>query len=377
MDRTRELIPILTRIDPSTLDLSEPVRHPSGATLRTWTKADGLELLENFVLEVGSNSAWRLVTRNHEGADLASGGTSLILAAMAAAIVEEYLALVALRALDVHLKELRIELPAMMSGPVAKPRIYIETVDTLSDTDRRQLAIEAMGASPARGLLGQKLDNSFSLARNNRRIMLPDLPPAIGRPLAGSAGKWQQARQEKINAQHAGYRAGNSTASKLIVANAVSDGQSHVDVNVTGSQSGNLTLRMRINESESGQVSFPNWQSVLSAGVSAEFTERIYQQSQLAGIHLEAAELTLDSHFSPGGASSNTGKPGKTSPFGFHVEIASDAAEMAIKDLVQQTTMESLGQQFTRRANPPVLECRGSRPEPKTIGLLQRIFSRN
>ena len=223
-----------------------------------------------------------------------------------------------------------------------------------------KLVLDAVAASPLNGLMRGRKDSLFTLTHNGRQISLGkalaiDSPaPANPRGIVGAAepapGDWS----------HLIRRAGQSpkTDETVTLANDSlkeeqnralhvrgicrlrPDGIKHIEQQLFNPHGSIFHFLCEEGEANGGKGRAPDAASYISAGIGFCFLTQLGRYAKIAKKQLNDYAIVQDTHFSLGGASGRTGKPGHADPIETHLFIESsedDDFARAALDMSEQT----------------------------------------
>jgi uncharacterized OsmC-like protein len=234
-------------------------------------------------------------------------------------------------------------------------------IDSNADRDTVfKLIADAVAASPLNGLMRGRKDSIFTLTHNQRELALlkalplgrPPLPEpdSIFNPVPQSSGDWDPLIQRggvTPKAQHSVTLKNDSLAEQQdrllhlrVVCTLRDDGVKQITqylFNPHGSVFHFLCDDANIN---GGKGLAPDAASYISAGIGFCFMTQFGRYANIVKKKLNNYRIVQDTHFSLGGASGLTGKPGSADSIETHVYLHTDENDefaQRIVDMAEQT----------------------------------------
>ena len=340
------------------LDLPLPAnRH--GQSIRVWARSLTEMQKEAIVLSVQSGAAWRLASDEGpylNGFDAAPCPLSFLTTGMVAAYMNELLALADRRGLAVNDVTLVQDnfysmegsaLEGTMTGGALPAELEVRIDADASDEALEDLVADAVAASPLTALMRGEHRSRFTLTLNGEpvgveRVAVIDTPPPANpagyfsaiRPAATQFADPIR-RVAKVDAQP-GVEGGAGSSLKATQSRTLhlrgtcrrlADGSKEVIQELfrpIGS-----TWRHVTDEAPGfgGSGLAPDAMSYAAAGIAFCFMTQLGRYAKIARKHLGAYDVVQDTHFSPGSASSGSGKPVVTDPVETHVYLESNEGE--------------------------------------------------
>lgn len=343
-------------------------RH--GQSIRTWVRSLTAMQKEALVTSGMTGNSWRLASDEGThigGYDVAPNPLSFVAIGMAASYMNEFTALAKLRGIAVSNVDLTLEnyyyregsFPrgTMVSGALP-PEITVSCDADADDETMVQLLFEAVSASPLNGLLIGAHDSLFTLKHNGRTLQPTQVGVLHAEPYADPGDNFPnlvkddtsntvQPHIEKIRAEKDAIE---DLKKSPVKSPELPDGQSLLHMHtqcrlrpdglkeITKKQYAPTTSTWRFLSDEAdgfgGQSRAPDAASYLSAGIAFCFMTQLSRYSNMAKIPMKSARVIQDTHFSPGGASGNTGKAGIADPVETHTYLDTDSDDETAQTLL-------------------------------------------
>ncbi len=347
-----------------TFDAPEP---RLGDALRTRVRALSGFQKEALVTSARTGLTWRLVSDEGpylNGHDAAPCPLAFFTVGMAASYLAELTALARIRGVPIGRARLvQDNLYTMkgsmrdrtMTGGALPVEVTVEVDAEMPDAALPGLVADALTASPVHGLLRERLQNKFTLARNGERIstgratqldgpILADPAPAF----AGVSSKnSDMSLVAKIGAtprkelSGATSKAGSSlTDSQDRILDIGADACVRVDglteiVQLQYSPHGTsfrfLSEEVGLNEKTARA---PDAATLLSAGLGFCFMTQFGRLVSMLGLDLPSYAIVQDTHFGLGGGTGATGKPGRADPIETHVHLVTSEDEATAREML-------------------------------------------
>lgn len=347
------------------LELGEP-ESPLGQSVRAWVRSLSVMQKEALVLSAATGQVWRLTSDEGpylNGNDAAPCPLSFLTTGMVSAWMNEFRALAAQRGLDYG--ELRMtqdnyytmegSLPrGTMVGGALPVDLEIAIETDASEDEVRQIALDAVSASPLDGLMRVQHDSLFTLTHNGEQIEVGRVNALDGAPAddigerfskaepaerAGRSGPLVQ-RVEKVQ-ERKGVAGGAGTSLE-----AEQSRRLHVHAVCELDPSGVKVIRQELHsplgstfrflsdeaEGQGGEGRAPDAATYMAAGIGFCFMTQIGRYAKIRRKKLDDYRIVQDTHFSPGGASGGTGKAGEALPVETHVYLRSSHSEQYSRD---------------------------------------------
>ena len=347
-----------------------PDRH--GQSVRLAVRSLSVMQKDALVISSRTGTTWRL--SSDEGAylaglDEAPCPLSFLTTGMVSSYMEEIRALAHQRGIVIRDLRLIQDNYYTMSGSVLKGTMTggakdIELEAQIdSDADKatlNALVYDAVTASPLNGLMRGRKDSLFTLTHNGRRISLGKALPIDGAPLSNPRGAVGAAEPAPGDWSHLIRRAGLTpkTEESVTLANDSlkdeqhrtlhvrgictlrPDGIKHIEQHLYNPHGSIFHYLCEEGEANGGKGRAPDAASYISAGIGFCFLTQLGRYAKIAKKKLGDYAIVQDTHFSLGGASGGTGKPGHCDPIETHLFMESeeddDFAREAL-DMSEQT----------------------------------------
>ncbi len=350
----------------SQIGLSAP-RDRLGLPVRTWVRALAGMQKEALVINGATGRTWRLISDEGPylaGHDRAPCPLCTFTTGMVSSYMNEITALAAERDIGIDDIELTLgnhysmegsALQGTMLGGAMSPELSVEIVADADTSDLNELVTDGVAASPINGLLRGVHNSLFALAWNGDRIpvgivgnleaeMEPD--PASGFdsveiadiPVADDL-MLRVKPADEIEGVPGGVGSSLQDLQKRTL---------HVQARCRVREDGVKVIRESLFRPIGSEFRFlsdeapesgggglaPDAISYIAAGVGFCFMTQFGRYASITKKHLDEYSIVQDTHFSPGGASGGTGKPGVADPVETHVYLVTpDGEDFARKTL--------------------------------------------
>ena len=344
-----------------------------GDALRTLvTSLSGFQK-EALVASRRSAKTWRMVSDEGKylnGYDAAPPPLSFLTVGMIASYLNEITALAKRDGVTIRHLKLTLDNYYTMTGSMQKRtmvggaepvELQVEIDCDLSGGALTQFLMNAVHASPLNGLMRGEHDSLFTLSKNGVELA-PKKVAKLEAPLlpdpgdAGSRGKMKEGRENLLT--HIGLtekkpvKAGTEKAASSltdhqdrrlnIAATAVlrEDGMKEIRQQLYSPHGKEWLFLSEEVEVDGGKGRAPDAASYISAGIGFCFMTQFGRLVPMLKLDLPHYQIIQDTHFSLGGASGGTGKPGEADPVETHVFLTtgeSDEVAQEMLDLSEQT----------------------------------------
>jgi len=322
---------------------------------------------EALVRSAKTGDTWRLVSDEGpylNGHDAACCPLAFLSTGMVASFMNEILAYAKLEKVRIDkLKLIQDNFYTMkgsmprrtMVGGAENIELQIEIDCDLPDDKLEQFLIKATYASPLNGLMRGQLDSLFKLAKNGQELacakaseldnsLLPapkDLfsgisPDSDTVPLMEKVGPTPKKEVKKGTATGSSSLSDEQDRRLNIGAVAVLREDGIKDLQQM--QYSPYGTSFRLLSSEDGRA--PDANTLISAGIGFCFMTQFGRFVSMLNLDLPDYRIIQDTHFSLGGASGGTGKPGESEPIETHVYLQtseSDQTAQEMLDISEQT----------------------------------------
>ena len=338
-----------------------------GDALRTSVRSLSGFQKEALVCSAKTGDTWRLVSDEGpylNGHDAACCPLAFLSVGMAAGFINEITAYAIQK--GVKIRDLKLtqnnyytmkgSMPRRtMTGGAENIELEVEIDCDLSDSELNVFLTEAIAASPLNGLMRGKLHSLFKLAKNNVELpcdkaseldglLLPDpketfdgieaLSPEL--PLLRKVGPTPEKQVEGGTASSSSSLSDEQDRRLNIGAVAVlrEDGIKEIQ-QMQYSPYGTSFMLL---SAEDGRA--PDANTLISAGIGFCFMTQFGRFVSMLNLDLPDYRIVQDTHFSLGGASGATGRPGEADPIETHVFLhtsESDKTAQEMLDISEQT----------------------------------------
>ena len=362
----------LANADAVAIDAPE---NRKGDALRTWVRSFSGFQKEALVRSAKTGDTWRLVSDEGpylNGHDAAPCPLAFLTAGMIASYMNEITALAQQR--NVTIRNLRLiqdnyytmqgSMPKRtMVGGALPAELVVEIDWDLDGPATNQMVLDAVQASPLNGLLRGRLDSLFALAKNGEQLvpakvaaLSGDIYPdpgdrfALAKPAADMAESklvWPNGTTPKKEVSGGTATASSSLAAEQNrtlniggICTLRPDGMKEI-VQLQYSPHGtSFTFLSEEAPGDGRAARAPDANALISAGIGFCFMTQFGRFVSMLKLDLEEYRIVQDKHFSLGGASGNTGKPGEADPVETHVYLQtseSDDVAREMLDISEQT----------------------------------------
>ena len=332
-----------------------------GDGLRTAVRSLSGFQKEALVSSAKTGETWRFVSDEGpylNGHDAACCPLAFLSCGMAASYANEIRALGQMR--GVEIRHLRLELDNFytmngsmrdrtMVGGAENPELLIEIDCDLDDAALNQFLLDATFASPLNGLMRGRVKSLFKLSKNgaplttDRALELdaPHLPDPDAGFEAASPVDSGFALLEKVGPTPKKEVADGTSAQ----ASSLSDHQSrrlNIGAIATMRDDGILSLHQmqyppwgtsfRLLSAEDGRA--PSANALISAGIGFCFMTQFGRFVSMLNLDLPSYRIVQDTHFSLGGATGATGKPGAADPIETHVFLQTSETDQTAQEML-------------------------------------------
>ncbi len=359
-----------------------PPQDRMGDSLRTWVRAlSGSEFQkEALVSSSRTGSIWRLASDEGaylNGADAAPCPLSLFTVGMVSSTMNEILALAKARGVAVRNIRLTQDNSYTMEGSLARGTMTggalpVEIgVEIDCDADKsalNDLLYDAVAASPLNGLMRGVHASLFTLTHNGGTVAPRRVRPTGGpaepdprdrfemaRPAAGDWSglierKGMTPRTEETTGGH-GSSLSEHQSRKLHVRGVCTlreDGIKEIR-QLLYSPLGSIFHFLSEEAPENGgQGRAPDANSYISAGIAFCFMTQAGRYAKVLKKDLRGYRVVQDTHFSLGGASGGTGKPGAADPVETHLYLDANENEDFARDILDMSEQTCFLHAFCR-----------------------------
>ncbi len=338
-----------------------------GDALRTYVSSFSGFQKEALVRSAKTGDTWRLVSDEGpylNGHDAACCPLAFLSVGMVASYMNEILAYAEKQNVDIRkLKLIQDNYYTMkgsmprrtMVGGAENVQLQVEIDCDLEDEQLNTFLMEATFASPLNGLMRGQLDSLFKLAKNGSELscskateldgaLLPDPGNLFNSP---EAAPTDLLLMEKVGptpkkAVEGGTATGSSSLSdeqdRRLNIGAVAVLREDGIKEIQQMQYSPYGTSFKLLSSEDGRA--PDANTLISAGIAFCFMTQFGRFVSMLKLDLPDYRIVQDTHFSLGGASGDTGKPGEADPIETHVYLQTsepDETAQEMLDISEQT----------------------------------------
>lgn len=333
-------------------------RH--GVPVRTWVRALAGMQKEALVLNGATGRTWRLISDEGpylSGHDRAPCPLCTFTTGMVVSYMNEITALAAQREIDIEDIRLTLgnhytmegsALRGTMLGGAMPPELKAEIAADCDSTDLEALVADGVAASPINGLLRGVNNSLFNLSWNGNRVAVGTVSGLDCEIEADPATSFDEV-------EIADSAVADDLMIKVKPADHIEGVPGGVNSSLQESQSRTLHVQascrirddgvkvvhenlyqpigseFRFLSDEAprggGQGLAPDAVSYLAAGIGFCFMTQFGRYATITRKQLDEYRIVQDIHFSPGGASGGTGRPGAADPVETHVFLVSPEGE--------------------------------------------------
>lgn len=363
---TSGLPPFFSVANADAVSIDSP-ENRRGDALRTWVRSLSGFQKEALVRSALTGRTWRLVSDEGpylNGHDAAPCPLAFLSCGMAASFMNEILALAEIREVEIRGLKLIQDNYYTMKGSMPKRTMVggAENIDLqveigcdLDDAALYKFLIDATFASPLNGLMRGGLESLFKLGRNGKELptskaaelaaaLFPDPGDHFDLTVA-EAGTLALMEQVGPTPRKDVVRGTSSAAGSLadeqdrrLNIGAVAIMREDGIKEIQQMQYSPYGTSFRFLSSEDGRA--PDANTLISAGIGFCFMTQFGRFVSMLKLDLPDYRIVQDTHFSLGGASGGTGRPGEADPLETHVYLEtseSDETAQEMLDISEQT----------------------------------------
>ncbi len=357
--------------NPAEIGFSPPVNR-KGQAVRLAVRSLSVMQKEALVASSLTRTVWRLAS--DEGAYLAGLDEgpcplSFLTTGMVSSYMEEILALAKQREIGIRDIKLIQDNYYTMKGSALKGTmtggakdIDLEAqIDSDADPELlRTLVLDAVAASPLNGLMRGHKESLFTLCHNGKEIKPANAQPIGSAALADPGDKFDKVQPTTDDWSNLIIRNGMTPKSQESVTLAGDslkdeqdrllhvrgictlrpDGIKHIEQQLFNPHGSIFHYLCEEGAQNGGKGRAPDAASYISAGIGFCFLTQLGRYAKISKKNLGDYRIIQDTHFSLGGASSRTGKPGEADPVETHLYLEStenDEFARAALDMSEQT----------------------------------------
>jgi len=353
------------------LGLNLPANH-HGQSVRTWARSLTVMQKEAIVVSARSGKAWRLASDEGpylDGHDTAPCPLSFLTTGMVASYMNEILALAKQR--DITINDISLvqdnfytmegsALKGTMVGGALPVDLEVQIDADVDDGTLNELLVHAVHASPLNGLMRKVHTSLFTLTMNSEEIGVGEVAaidapaekdPGDRFPLMKPGGddyselinRTEAVEEKKGVAGGAGSSLQSSQSRTLNcrgTCRLLPDGRKEIIQELYSPLGSTFRFLSEETEEFGGEGRAPDAATYISAGIGFCFMTQLGRYAKIMKKNLDEYKVIQDTHFSLGGASGGTGKPGEADAVETHVYLdTSEGNEFARKalDMGEQT----------------------------------------
>lgn len=342
-------------------------QNRKGDAVRTYVRSLSGFQKEALVRSAKTGDTWRLVSDEGpylNGHDAACCPLAFLSVGMVASFMNEIVALAEKNSIEIRkLKLIQDNYYTMkgsmprrtMVGGAENIELQVEIDCDLDDAELNEFLLQATFASPLNGLMRGELDSLFKLSKNATELacakatelngpILPDPKNLFDgiKPLASELALLETVGPTPKKAVEGGTASSSSSLSdeqdRRLNIGAVAILREDGIKELQQMQYSPYGTSFRLLSSEDGRA--PDANTLISAGIGFCFMTQFGRFVSMLKLDLPEYRIVQDTHFSLGGASGNTGKPGEADPIETHVFLhtsESDETAQEMLDISEQT----------------------------------------
>ena len=338
-----------------------------GDALRTWVRSLSGFQKEALIRSAKTGETWRLVSDEGpylNGHDAAPCPLAFLSSGMVASFMNEIVALAEKQGVEIRKLKLIQDNYYTMKGSMPKRTMVggAENIDLqveidcdLDDGALNEFLINATFASPLNGLMRGQLESLFKLGKNGTELptakvaelegtLFPDpgdhfsksIPVEGGLTLMEPIGLTP--KKDVVKGTTAGGSSLSDEQDRRLNIGAVAVLRDDGIKEIQQMQYSPYGTSFRFLSSEDGRA--PDANTLISAGIGFCFMTQFGRFVSMLKLDLSDYRIVQDTHFSLGGASGGTGKPGEADPIETHVYLEtgeSDEVAQEMLDISEQT----------------------------------------
>ena len=357
---TSEKPPFFKLANQNALNLEAP-QNRKGDALRTWVRSLSGFQKEALICSAKTGDTWRLVSDEGpylNGHDAAPCPLAFLSTGMVASFMNEITALAEIQGIQIGYLKLTQDNYYTMKGSMPKRtmvggaeniELLVEIDCDLPDGELNDFLVDATFASPLNGLMRGKIGSLFKLSRNGSPLptakaaelegsLLPDPEDrfAYAEPAAHSTDLMEPVGLTPKKTVAKGTAVGGSSLSdeqdRRLNIGAIAvlreDGQKEIQQ----MQYSPYGTSFRFLSSEDGRS--PDANTLISAGIGFCFMTQFGRFVSMLNLDLPDYRIVQDTHFSLGGASGGTGKPGEADPIETHVYLETTESNQVAQEML-------------------------------------------
>ncbi len=350
--------------DPAAYQLEAPEPRRDVA-VRTYVRSLAGMQKEALVVSSEGGPGWRLVSDEGPylaGYDEAPFPLAFLNAGMVVSYLNEVMALAEQRSVGVDDVRLVLDnrytmegsaIRGTMVGGALPPDVRVELATEAGEDDVRNLAADAVDASPLNGLLRGEHTSLFTLTHNGRQLEPDRVAPLDRPPLPDAADRYDEvpvdgpeAADELMQiggrAEHVAGEGGSGSSLQAEQKRTLHvrgtgtfdpDGVKDIDVQLFQPVGSNFRFRSAEREGDA-EPRAPDAATLISAGVAFCYMTQFGRYAAITKKQLNRYRIIQDTHFSIGGASGATGVAGEADPVETHVYLDTEEDDDFARTLV-------------------------------------------
>ena len=352
--------PFFKLANQNALNLEAP-QNRKGDALRTWVRSLSGFQKEALICSAKTGDTWRLVSDEGpylNGHDAAPCPLAFLSTGMVASFMNEITALAEIQGIQIGYLKLTQDNYYTMKGSMPKRtmvggaeniELLVEIDCDLPDGELNDFLVNATFASPLNGLMRGKIESLFKLSKNGSPLptakaaelegsVLPDPEDrfAYAEPAAHSTDLMEPVGLTPKKTVAKGTAVGGSSLSdeqdRRLNIGAIAvlreDGQKEIQQ----MQYSPYGTSFRFLSSEDGRS--PDANTLISAGIGFCFMTQFGRFVSMLNLDLPDYRIVQDTHFSLGGASGGTGKPGEADPIETHVYLETTESNQVAQEML-------------------------------------------
>lgn len=341
--------------NPAQVGLGAP-KNRKGQSVRLVVRSLSVMQKEALVASSLTGAVWRVASDEGAylaGLDEAPCPLSFLTTGMVSSYMEETLALAKQRGIAIYGIKLVQDNYYTMKGSAlngtmtggAKDIELEAQIDSTSDAGTLQaLVLDAVAASPLNGLMRGRKDSKFTLTHNGSEIKVGNALPIGSAAFPDPKDMFEQANPVSEDWSGLIVRKGMTPRSEETVTLAGDslkdeqdrilhvrgictlrpDGLKHIEQHLYNPHGSIFHYLCEEGPENGGKGRAPDAASYISAGIGFCFLTQLGRYAKIAKKKLGDYRVIQDTHFSLGGASCGTGKPGDADPVETHLYIESE-----------------------------------------------------
>lgn len=333
-----------------------------GDALRTWVRSLSGFQKEALVRSAKTGQAWRFVSDEGpylNGNDAACCPLAFLSCGMVASFMNEILALADIRGVDIRKLKLIQDNYYTMKGSMPKRtmvggaeniELQVEIDCDLSDAELNQFLVDATFASPLNGLMRGRIDSLFKLSKNGSELPTAKALELDGPLLPDPGDNFAAASLDTESASNLLSKVG-LTPKKDVVKGTATGSSSLSDEQDRRLNIGAVAVLREDGIKEIQQMQYspygtsftllssedgraPDANTLISAGIGFCFMTQFGRFVSMLKLDLPDYRIVQDTHFSLGGASAGTGKPGEADPIETHVYLQTSESDEVAQEML-------------------------------------------